>query len=106
MDKYQHMSEDEEDLIPDEFSDDNVEDMDEFIEKEEEFEARQSISSRGSIGRATKDRRTDVQRYDNHQQVCISPPICYIVIYYYISNCFCIAKARKVSTIRVRSRKP
>ena len=42
--------------IPDEFSAESDNNMEEFVEQEEEFEARQSISSRGSIGRATKNR--------------------------------------------------
>lgn len=55
MNKRQEMSENEDELIPDEFSDGDVDDVEEFVSNEEEFEARQSISSRGSIGR---DRNT------------------------------------------------
>lgn len=50
---------DEEALVPDEFSDGSQDDMEEFVENEENFEVRPSISSRGSMGRATRDRNND-----------------------------------------------
>lgn len=60
----QQISEEEEGFVPDEFSEEN--DMEEFMENEEQFEVRPSISSRGSIARATKDQRNDVQRQNNY----------------------------------------
>ena len=57
----------EDNLIPDEFSDENQQEMEEFEHNEENFEARQSISSRGSVVRnATKDRQVK----SNIMQVC------------------------------------
>lgn len=59
----------DEDMVPDEFSDD----MDEYMENEEQFSARQSISSRGSIGRATKNRKENISRVTNANKVSQPP---------------------------------
>lgn len=51
--------EDDEAFVPDEFSDGTQDDMEEFVEHEENFEVRPSISSRGSMGRATRDKKAN-----------------------------------------------
>ena len=60
--------EDDEAFVPDEFSDGTQDDMEEFVEHEENFEVRPSISSRGSMGRATRDKKSNLDRL-NHNEV-------------------------------------
>jgi hypothetical protein len=55
----------EEDMIPDEFSDEDVEDDVGFEEVEEKFQPRDSISSRGGAGRSGTERYTKTQRATN-----------------------------------------
>lgn len=61
---------DEEAFVPDEFSDGTQDDMEEFVENEENFEVRPSISSRGSMGRATRDRNNDNVRNNQLKGKC------------------------------------
>jgi hypothetical protein len=55
----------EEEMIPDEFSDEDVEDDVGFEEVEEKFQPRDSISSRGGAGRTGTERYTKTQRATN-----------------------------------------
>jgi hypothetical protein len=49
MNQYKYSEEEDDGMIPNEFSDDSQNDMEEFIDEEAAFEVRPSISSRGSI---------------------------------------------------------
>lgn len=76
----QNHEQNEEEMIPDEFSDDDVEDDVGYEEVEEKFQPRESISSRGGAGRRTtnvdtnkiqkqtRDVQPALKNYEQHQE--------------------------------------
>ena len=66
MKRHHQGEEDVDAMVPDEFSDNSHDDMEEFVEHEEQFEVRPSISSRGSIARA--NRQTNANYGAGNQQ--------------------------------------